>query len=425
MTYSTPQRRQGSTLYVSVMGVGMIVGVIALTTSLTDRMLLRESEQNHLQLIAAHNARSGVEYALNWMNRTPDWRTALTSGVDTADIETGGGRFRFRVTDTDGDLSDDQRDHAVLRVVGEASEGRATYAVEVDIEPAGRALSCLEASVCSGSDIDLNAHSVVEGSGFLYAGNDISSNGGDINLDAEAAGTASGSGYNAELLEGAPAREMPSEHVFDWYVEHGTEIRITDVPYSFGQYRMDLQLLSRELNPFGDPDPRGIYWIDCQGNAIDLKWSRFLGTLVLLNAGAGMEFTDVAIYQPAAGNYPALMVQGDLSIDLRSPFTGQELREQWIFNYNPTGIPYEGVADSDRTDNRPARFDGIVYVTGTLRIDDDSDFQGNVIAGAITIDGDETLDVDYRPYSYNYPPPGFSAGQGARMLPGSYRRVGL
>ncbi|MEO0531910.1 MAG: hypothetical protein AAF266_15250 [Planctomycetota bacterium] len=420
--------RRGTSVYVAVMGVGMIVCMVALTTSLTGRLQLRSNQRQGTQVRAQLAAQSGVEFALNWMNRNSDWRTVLTNGVDRAEAGTFGGRFLWRVTDADGDLADDARDHAVLHVTGYDSVRKlSAYAIEVDIEPAGRALTCLESSIHVNVLASISRDASVSGTGIISANEEINGGGNraSIDLDAEAVWKLLGGQYNGNETEGVPAREMPSEHVFDWYVERGTEIKLADIPFSFGSYRFDLQLLSRELNPFGSPDPNGIYWVDCQNNPIDLKWSRFLGTLVLLNAGTSVSYTDVAVYQAAAMNYPALMVQGDLSIDLRSPITGQELREQWIFNYNPDGIPYEGESDSDRTDNRPARIDGIVYATGTITVTDNAIFQGNLIAENLVVNDGRALTVEYRDYAYNYPPPGFSAGQGVRLLPGTFRRVGL
>lgn len=423
-------RRRGASVYVAVMGVGMIVSMVALTTSLTGRLQLRSNQRVESQLRASLAARSGVEYALNWMNRNSDWRSVLASGVDQPSVRTSSGQFEWRVTDVDGDLADDARDHAVLRVAGFDSGAKVcTYVLEVGIEPAGRPLSCLESAVHAGTEVVIRGGATLNGSGIVSANDCIQVTGGvaTIDLDAEAVNLAKGAQYNGEKTNGVASREMPGEHVFDWYIERGTEIKIADletVPFS-GDKRISTKTFSRVVSPYGDPNPLGIYWIDCGGQNVRVQYVRSLGTLVLLNPGASTEVEDVLLLQAEAQNYPVLMVDGDLSIDLNLWFTGQKLPEGFGVNYNPVGVPYLGVEDTDDDDEYPARLDGIVYVTGTITITDDADFQGNLIAENIVVNDNKTLKVDYRDYAHNYPPPGFSAGQGVRILPGTYRRVGL
>lgn len=413
--------RRGGSLYVVVMGVGMLVSVIALASSSIGRLEARNAIRNEDASRARLCARSGVEYALNWLNREPTWRTSLTSGATAQTVWINGGAFEWTVTDTDGDLADDPRDHAVLRVEGGYKESFAV--IEVDIEPAGRALTCLQAVVAAGNNVYVDSGGDIEGSGFVYAGNDAEAKGTDIDLDVEAVGQVIGGSWKAEETEGVPPREMPGDHVFDWYLERGTEIPLASIPESFGKRRFELRMVSRWYNDFGDIDPNGIYWIDLEGEAIDLKWSRVLGTLVLLNAGAGTTFSDVAIHQGEPLNYPCLMVQGNLTIDLRSFITSTQLREQWIFNYNPPGMPYNGDEDNDKTDNRDATLDGIVYVTGTVTFTDEATVRGCVVAEDVVVNDGETLTTEYRPYAFYYPPPGFSAGTGVRVLPGTWRRT--
>lgn len=422
-------RRRGASLYVAVMGVGMIVSLIALTTSLTGRLQLRSNQTAGQQVGASLAARSGIEYALNWMNRNNDWRSVLASGVDESEVQLPSGKFVWRVTDNDGDLADDSRDHAVLRVTGYDGNAKVSYYVlEVDIEPAGRSLTCLESAIHSNNNIQVEDNGSLLGTGIVSANDEINGKGNKatIDLDAEAVSRAKGGDYNAGVIEGVPAREMPGEHVFDWYVERGTEIGINDldsVAFSVDK-RISTTTMSRVLSKFGDPNPLGIYWIDCGGQNVRIRYTRSLGTLVLLNPGVATRVEDALLLQAEARNYPVLMVDGDLSIDLNLAFVGQSLPEGWGVNYNPPGIPYEGVEDTDDDDTYPARLDGIVYATGTITISDHADIHGNLIANDVVVNDDKVLRVEYRDYASNYPPPGFSAGQGVRVLPGTYRRVG-
>ena len=128
--------------------------------------------------------------------------------------------------------------------------------------------------------------------------------------------------------------------------------------------------------------------------------------------------------QAEALNHPVLMVQGNLDIDLRQLIAGQNLWEAGVVNYNPPGIPYEGDSDADMSDGYQAKLEGIVYVTGLVTIEDDSIIRGNLIAGGITVNSNDDLTIEYRPYSFNYPPPGFSTGSKMRIVPGTWKRFG-
>ena len=423
---TAPQRRaprRGATLYVTVMGVGMVVATVALAASGVARIAAGSATGRQNGDLAEAAARSGVEYALNWLNRTPDWRTRLDSGVDVGPWPTLSGSFTWRVTDADGDLADDPRDHATLRVRGTNRGAVAVY--EVDVEPAGRGLTCLEAVVCSAGNVTIDSNARITGTGFVHAAGDVEATGAQVDLDVEAGGAVNGSAYAGEQLEAATVRETPGDHVFDWYVKVGTEIPYTSLAEFFGERRMDGALLSRDLNTFGEANPRGVYWIDCGGQSPDLRYSRVLGTLVLLNAGPDTRIGDVLRMQSAPMNYPVLLVQGNLRIDLRGFLTGQQLPEAGIRNYNPPGIPYEGVTDDDRSDTYPACLDGVVYVSGTATFTDDAKLRGVLVAGNVVFEDNETLEATHWPYAWNYPPPGFSAGQGVRPLPGTMRRVGM
>jgi hypothetical protein len=384
----------------------MVVATVALATSGIGRLAVRDARSQAEQRQAQLAARSGIEYALNWLNTHSDWRTRLTSGADVGPVTFGAGRFTWRVTDEDGLLANDARDHAVLRAVGYA--GAARSALEVTIEPAGRGLTCLDSAVHA-------AGAVTFGAGGCVLRN------GEVTSEL---------GTSPFLT--TPPRESPGNDAFDYYVSRGTEIPLASVPNSLGKRRINTRLFSRGLNPFGETNPHGIYWINCQGQAVDLKWTRSLGTLVLLNAGAGTAIEDVAIYQPEAPNHPSLLVQGDLTIDLTTnavPLLGilasTQLKESGLFNYNPVGIPYNGETDNDKSDSRPATLDGLVYVTGTVTVSDDAVIRGALVAGSVVVSANKKLTVEYRPYAKNYPPPGFTAGSGVRPLPGSWREVGL
>ncbi|QDV74268.1 hypothetical protein [Botrimarina mediterranea] len=399
-----PSRDRSGSVYVAVLGAAMIVATIALTVSAMGRLALRSASDQRDRRQAQVAARSGVEFMLGVINQYSDWRSRMTSGVESGDLISNHVRFSWSVTDVDGDLADDPLDHAVIRAIGKSGEARSALTVTVEpfnhTVPLSSAVTCLESALHADDALTIAPGAVIQRSG-------------DVTSNSEAAYFAS------------PAKSMPSDHVFDYYVSRGTTIPIGSLTGA-NPSRFRGVVLSRHLNPFGETNPWGIYVIDCEGADVELSLCRVYGTLVLLNAGPNTAISDVAIIQPEADNYPSLMVQGDLSIDLQSDTTGAELQELSRINYNPPGAPYDGVEDSDQVDNaRPATLDGIVYVTGTATISDDAVIRGCLVAGNVTVNADKVLTLEYRPYARDYPPPGFTIGAGVRPLPGSWREVGL
>jgi hypothetical protein len=392
----TSSHRRGS-VYVVVLGAAMIVATIALAASSMGRLALRNASDQRDRRQAQIAARSGIEFTLGLINQYSNWRTRIVSGVESGDLSSNNVRFTWSVTDEDGNLADDARDHAVIRAVGKSKAARSVLTVSV--EPSATALTCLESALHADGAITLNTGATIRRNGAVTS-------------NSTAAYLAS------------PAKTMPGDDVLDYYVSRGTTIPIGSLPGATPHLFRGV-VLSRRINPFGETNPWGIYVIDCQGADVDMSLCRVYGTLVLLNAGSSTAISDVVVFQPEAANYPSLMVQGNLSIDLKSDVTGAELRELGRINYNPVGAPYNGVEDADNSDNRPATLDGVVYVSGAVTFTDDAIIRGSLVADSVTVNASKVLTLEYRPYAKDYAPPGFTVGSGVRPLPGSWREVGL
>ncbi len=424
MVTKRKQHRRG-TLYIAVMGVGLIVSVIALTASSMGRIESRAARASHNQREAQLLAASAIEQALVWMNRNPDWRQTMTSGVETTPAVLGNGNFTWSVTDTDGDLDDDPRDHAVLQGMGRV--GGAIAVEEARIEPAGRALTCLEAVAHAKENLEIDSGATLAGIGFLSSSGDIQADSATVDLDSEATGDVEGDTYNGAIASGVPLREMPGEHVFDYYLARGTPIGISDLPKNGSTHELKGLVLGPNHNPFGEPNPWGIYVIDCQEEPIRISRIRLSGTLYLFNLGGDSEVRAPVMLDPLSPNQPTLLVDGDISIGTAYQFfmiTVRNLSEIiYGVNYNPVGLPYNGESDDSTDDSYPSKITGGVYATGTVTIQQDCDYEGFVVANEIKVESNQEVDATYRPYALNYPPIGFSAGQGVRLIPGSRRRV--
>jgi hypothetical protein len=214
---------------------------------------------------------------------------------------------------------------------------------------------------------------------------------------------------------------MPGSDVFDYYVNMGTLIDIELLDQG-GTYELKEVVLSPQSNPYGSPNPEGIYVIDCKGLTLQVKDLRVFGTLVLLNPAIDSNIQSKVNFEPAVPNFPSLLVSGGIEFKYNS---GSPLLEAPLgVNFNPIGTPYQGSQDSDTSDNYPSIIKGLVYVSGQFNLANDpfgSAVDGVVVCGSIAANSDFTL--TYRPTFLNYPPPGFAAGSTMTIAPGSWVRA--
>jgi hypothetical protein len=184
------------------------------------------------------------------------------------------------------------------------------------------------------------------------------------------------------------------------------------------------QVLSPSTNPYGPgaTDPQGIYVIDCQGQDIHIERSRIVGTLVLLDVGAGSSIRRGPLnWSPASANYPALLVDGDFDINAADCGLSEYLEDT---NFNPAGAPYSELGvDADRDATYPSEINGLVYASGGLSFANHPVIHGVVLAQDDVKQVYDELDLRYRPTFLQNPPPGFNGPEEIRILLGSVRKV--
>jgi len=175
------------------------------------------------------------------------------------------------------------------------------------------------------------------------------------------------------------------------------------------------QVLSPSLNPFGGTtNSEGIYWIDCNNNKIVIERSRILGTLLLLNPGAGSCIANGPInWQPAVAGYPALLVDASNpdNADFSINATNRALSEKENgMNYNPVGAAHEDFGqDSDTNDIYRSSIRGLIAVRDDLSFQNRGLIRGQVLVGDDLSSSSGELEVEYLPDSLLNPPPGFTA----------------
>ncbi len=167
------------------------------------------------------------------------------------------------------------------------------------------------------------------------------------------------------------------------------------------------QFLGPNHNPYtGETQPEGIYLIDCQGERVDIESSRIVGTLVLIQPGPGSAMNGKPVFwQPAVRHFPALLVEGDF---LLNPSLAALSEAELLENFNPPGngdVLYG--EDTDQVDLYPSRLDGLVFVTGELRIEGQTKVRGPVVCGGDVLIQD-TLYLQRDAMFEMDPPPGFA-----------------
>ncbi len=413
-------RRRGA-LYIAVLGASLIVAMLALGAMHTVRINLKRAQSRAGRSITALIAESAIEHALATIEADPNWRTNYLSGVSypTTPIALNGGEFTWKLIDSDGNLADNLADSVTVQAT--AVTGDVEHALEVRLQPADEApLSSLESAFhCNGNIVNGISVNLTTNS-FISSNANINGLAFGASLDGDCEASGSIAVYTTGDIEaGVPPRQMPDESVFDYYLHLGTPIDLAALAHN-DHYDLEDVVLSPQSNPWGSPNPEGIYVIDCQGGELRVKQVRIVGTLVLLNPGSGSRIEQEVLFEPAVNNFPSLLVQGSIGIRFDS---SSELEESST-NFNPPGTPFDGEEDTDTSDSYPSYIRGLVYVSGNINFIADfnpSLFQGVVLCNTSTCNSDATF--NHYPLFEDHPPPGFASGNRMRIIPGSWKRI--
>ncbi len=414
-------RSRKATIYLAVLGTSVLVAMLSLAAIHSARMTLGSVQSNSRDYQARAAAMAAVECALVAINADDDWRTNLTSGTvyPPGGLMLGDARLSWAVIDTeDGDLSNALTGRTVVQGTGEIEDS--VYTFQVELLQSGSPLACLESALHCNDTIGVGVGNELRTNQRISSNQNVYSVlTGVVQGDVEASGSA-GVGGSGARSSGVPQRQMPGSDVFNYYQAMGTKIAAEDLLVG-GQLHLENILLSSTNNPYGDANPEGIYWIDCEGKELKIRECRLVCTLVLTNAGADVALESAVHIEPPRRNMPSLLVDGDLDV---SQSNSSEIDEDGQINFNPPGQPIGGISDSDTADRFPSMVHGLVYVSGHLDLFIDfntSTFTGTVICETIT--AASKAHFNYTPYALNNPPPGFCLGDEVQVMPGSWQRV--
>lgn len=417
--------RRGS-LYISVLGVTLIVGMMASVAITVVRLEMRTNTTYNQMQEARLLAASGAEHGLCYLENDSAWRSTLQNDIERGFTNKGNGQFCWKIVDADENLTDDQRDTMTIYGIGKVGDAVAVESVKV--MPVGTPLSCLEVALLVDESITLEAgwwyfETEIDSNQTVGSNGSIDATNGSTKLDAdvEVVGTATGD-IDGTILQGVAQRVLPGDDMFEYYKSMGTWIDISQIPTDSGALILEGVVLSPASNRFGTTNAEGIYVIDCQGADLSIEHCRIVGTLVVLNPGSDSGIFGTSVFERVVANYPTLLVDGDFTLSV-SDYGDKTLNElSWGINLNPPGTPYGGVANLTPTDWYNAKLDGLVYIRGQATVTDATDVEGGMVCDSLDIESMVRLDVDFERVYYDNPPPGFAASDTMQVIPGSWRR---
>jgi hypothetical protein len=399
--------------YVLVLSIATLVSVMGVSALIAVRVQLRSSEMSGHAQEATTCAQSGIELARLWISQDPAWRANRASGDWATGLPVSGtGTVTVNVSDDDGSLSNDPLDPVRITATGYSRGARRM--LRVTLAPELAPMSCLKSAIASGGsaggDADVTASGAITSNGSM-----VITGIGVVDANVEAVGSISGSNYLGSKVSGAPARQFPaSSDVFGYYIANGTTISFNST-----SGKLEKMLLSPANNPYGGAtNASGIYIINCGGNKFEIKDSRIVGTLVLLNAKSDSRIAESVNWSPAVANLPALLVQGTFSIDLKIA----PLAESGNAHFNPPHTPYNGVSNATMSDTFPSEINGLVYVSGGLSTSQSPTIRGQLVVGGLMYWRD-ALNVTYDPRYFQNPPPGFFDPPPMKPLSASWTQI--
>jgi hypothetical protein len=149
------------------------------------------------------------------------------------------------------------------------------------------------------------------------------------------------------------------------------------------------------------------------GQRLVIERSRIVGTLLVINPGAGscVSYGPIS-WRPAVAGYPALLVDSDngsSAADFSLNATNRGLSEKDIgVNYNPGGAGDEEFGqDADTNDIYRSQIRGMIAVRNDLAYENRPLVRGQIIVGNNIANSSGELEVDFLPESLLNPPPGF------------------
>lgn len=395
---SMPNSSRRGGVYLAVAGTVTFVTLIGVAglawwARADDRVSLTHDERHAEDL-----ARAGIELGIERTASDPDWRKTFADGGWNDAIEFAGGSVRLQLSDEgDGRIEDDLGDDAVI--LARAKHGRAARQLRVEIEPMLVPINALETAIWSDKHIAIEASPALNADLPLFADEDLTVEDWYANADLQ-------SDQKIEAEKGARSQTIVSSDLYtrpDWG-EFSSAIKGigTEIPRSAFGWRLQDVVLSDASNPFGTPDPDGIYWINGRSNDFVIRNVRIVGTLIVFNAEVTVEGWQ--LWEQTDNGWPVFVCERALTLATGGVTLFESLAG---FNVNPTGTPYEGEDDDRLDDSYPCRITGLVVGLHHVDVTGGLELRGTLVVKEDLSISNAAFYVRDEPDTRENPPPGF------------------
>lgn len=402
-------RSRRGTAYLAAVGVGMLVAVLSIGSMATARSRARALQLRVDEEVARQNSVAAVDLARAVIANDSSWRSTYMPEMWLNGVEFNGGTIGYSVVNPNGALNRDPLDSVV--VTGDGVKGVARQRMSVRLDASKVPLTCLNVPMTIAGAITATS-ATINGSGLTVATNaGFTSVLATIRPNVEARTTIIGTGFSGTTSTGNKARTLPDSTIFSLYTATAASIPISSLPsgglLGLGAKQMTDVVLGPNNNPYGSTNSNGVYVLDCQNYAVAISNCRIIGTLILLNPGAGTTIDGRVQWSPAVSNYPCLLVNGSITLSLSSSSLSENSENT---NFNPPGAPYpysSGTADTDQDDSYPSVIDGLIYASGSVTISGSNTVDMLIAGGTCTLNALSSLTIRDEPTYAANPPPGF------------------
>lgn len=418
---SNPQR--GGFLYLAVLFTSLLLAITVTTAMSVTVSQTRASVHADHRSTVARAAESEVFRLSSLMQDSVTWRSATQSGDFTSWRDSltttsfGTVQVRHRYVDPDGMLADDSTDSVELTV--HARLGEIETAIEVGLMAELRPQEWLNYSATSISGAEIKKDAKFDCEFPVQIGGKCDKKDGliatpklycnghrNVTLRGEAGGT----------------KSIDNTGVLSGYIAIGGVMNAGAIKQSGDTLEIHDQLISASLNPYGNSDTSGIYYLAAGNQKVSIQNSRIEATLVIIDA------KEINVEGGIIWRYPA---DPDAILITDSKVTVKNVDEhiderRSSRNFNPPSFPYRGTSsDSDQSDRFPSEITGLIHTTDDLELESEND-RRMVITGAVYCDKlkvDHFVSLRHLHEVISNPPVLLSSSDSMIFVHGSWKRI--
>ncbi len=304
-------------------------------------------------------AELGIRHAISFTNQAGNWRTVLNSGPWLTGGKMGDATYELAGIDTfDSNLANNETDRVTLACTVTIDDITRTRSLQARQE----AMDFLSYAIAAGS-VRLNNNARI--SGDVYSVNTLQLTNSScvingnvlINQGYSNFGIISGAiNSSSDLMQLEP---LPQNNFVTYYESLAT-------PLPSDLENISNRTFSSTSNPYGTPNPLGIYLINAANEDVTFNNCTINGTIIVNNIGSGSNLfrIDGTTRITAPANQPALILQGG-NVRLESHSAGLPIN----------GLVYMNVANAEIEENQV--INGTVVVTGNLVVEENAQINYN------------------------------------------------